>query len=399
MTETQTVQEKPKRKLKRSVILMVSIIAIAIASYMISFLFHAKEKPEMKPVKTHTQQTKIIKRNQPKVQPDDKPGERVTNTKVTDINNSPPIDNYLNGLHFNGAALVVKDNQILINKGYGYADFEKKLPNNSETVFYIGSITKVFISTVIMQLHEQGKVNINDPLSKYISDFPGGNQIKLYHLLTHTSGIPEHSETDQKISHEDLIRKIEKGRLKFAPGTAWNYSDSNYTLLAYIAEKISGEPLDAYVKKHIFEKVGMNHTGFGIAPSNELYVPNGYKLKNQNMMTTTLPDMSELFGCGDVYTTPHDMYLFDKALYNGMFFSPATLRQFLTPFKDNYAFGLYSDPGSYSDHGVLPGWNCLNSFSKKGNEYVVLLSNVQNNVKLGVANNEIFIMMKNIMLK
>ena len=316
--------------------------------------------------------------------------------KVVDSNDAPAIDDYLKSLNFNGTALVVKNNKILINKGYGYADFVKKLPNNSETVYYIGSITKVFISASIMQLQEQGKLNINDYLSKYISDFPNGNRIKLYYLLTHTSGIPEHSETKQEISHIDLITKIGQGHLKFPPGTKWNYSDSNYSILAYIIEKVTQKPLDVYVKEHIFYKAGMKHTGFGADFYHEPYSSTGYKVKDNSMISPSLPDMSELFGCGDIYTTPYDMYLFDKALYNGELFSKSSLQQFFTPFKKNYAFGMYRDPGSYSDHGVLPGFNSLNSFSRSGNEFVVLLSNVQNGVKsLGVVNNQIYSILRN----
>lgn len=115
------------------------------------------------------------------------------------------------------------------------------------------------------------------------------------------------------------------------------------------------------------------------------------------MISPTLPDMSELFACGDIYTTPYDMYLFDKALYSGKLMSQESLKQFFTPFKHNYALGLYRDPGSYSDHGVLPGWNVLNSFSRSGNIYVVLFSNVQNGVKsLGVVNNEIYMLLRHI---
>jgi CubicO group peptidase (beta-lactamase class C family) len=376
-----TNKRKQKRKLKpifkRSILLFFSAaIIISISIFFFQSLKDTRVDKSKKAV------NHVLKKSVP--------------NEVVNVNNDPTIDDYLKSLNFNGTALVVKDNKVLINKGYGYADFEKKLPNNSETVFYIGSITKVFISASIMQLQEQGKLNINDYLSKYISDFPNGNQIKLYHLLTHTSGIPEHSETKQEISHVDLIKKIGQGHLKFPPGTKWNYSDSNYSILAYIIEKVTQEPLDVYVKEHIFNKAGMKHTGFGDAFYHEPYTSTGYKLKDNSMISPSLPDMSELFGCGDIYTTPYDMYLFDKALYNGELFSKRSLKQFFTPFKKNYAFGMYRDPGSYSDHGVLPGFNSLNSFSRSGNKFVVLLSNVQNGVKsLGVVNNQIYSLLRN----
>lgn len=310
---------------------------------------------------------------------------------VTINSYSGNIEEYLKNLNFNGSVLIVKDNKVVMNKGFGYADFEKKLPNTPETEFYVGSITKVFIATSIMQLQEHGKLNITDPLSKYIPHFPYGKQIKLYYLLTHTSGIPQHTEPRKKIPHDDLMKKIEKEHLMFQPGTNWYYSDSNYSILGYIVEKVSGEPLDQYVKENIFNIAGMTHTGVGESFYKESFASKGYKQYKNQMISPLLPDMSQLFGCGDIYSTTFDLYLFDKALYTGKLLSQNSLKQFFTPFKHNYALGLDVGPDLYSDHGVVPGWNCLNSFSKNGDEFTILLSNVENGVNsIGDVNNQIY---------
>lgn len=379
-------KEREKRRFRHSIIqpvglLMAAVIIFAVASFMIQFF---------KPAKIEA--SKAAHQASPVKPPAGKPSaEKVA---AADINNDPAINQYLTSLHFNGAVLVVKDHKVVMNKGFGYADFEQKIPNNSKTVFYIGSITKVFISTAIMQLQERKLLNVNDHLSKYLPDFPHANEIKLYNLLTHTSGIPEHNESSQQISHADLMKKIAKGRLLFPPGTQWNYSDSNYSILAYIVERVSKEPLDTYVKDHIFDRAGMQYTGFGNSFYDEPFPAKGYKFKKDHLISPSLPDMSQLFGCGDIYTTPYDMYLFDKALYSGKLLKKRSLQQFLTPFKHNYAFGLYNDPGSYSDHGVLPGWNTLNSFSKSGSMFVILFSNVQNGVKsFGLVNNHIYMLL------
>jgi CubicO group peptidase (beta-lactamase class C family) len=366
-----------EKDIKRLLLLLIASAA-AIITFVVGYHNHTSKKAN---AVSHISVHSTSKANPPL---------KKKSFQVEEVNNAPAINEYLKSINFTGSAIVVKDNKILVNKGFGDADLEKKIPNNAQTVHYIGSITKVFISTAIMQQQDLGNLNINDPLSKYIPDFPNGNQITLYHLLTHTSGIPEHSETTEKITHEDLIKKIEKGKLKFQPGTNWLYSDSNYTILAFILEKVTNVPLETYVQKHVFDVAGMKHSGFGDAFYKEPYPSKGYKIKDGAMISPSLPDMSQLFGCGDVYTSAYDMYLFDHALYTGKLMSEKSLKQFFTPFKHTYALGLYSDPGSYSDHGVLPGWNCLNSFSKKGSTYVVLLSNVQNGVKLGPANNQIY---------
>lgn len=310
-----------------------------------------------------------------------------------EINDAPEIDQYLTKIGFNGSALIIKDQKIMLNKGYGYANFEKKVPNQANNYYFIGSISKVFVSTSIMQLQESGKINVSDPLSKYIPTFPNGKAIKLFNLLTHTSGIPEHSQTSEQITHEELIKKISQGTLKFQPGTQWNYSDSNYSILAYIVEQVSGEPYEQYVKKNIFDKAHMNYTGFGKDFSNQEQLSIGYKYKQNQLIMSTIPNMSQLYGCGDIYSTSFDMYLFDKALYSGKLFSNESLKMFFTPFIKDYAFGMYSNPGSYSNHGVLSGYNCLNSFSKQGNKYVILFSNIKNGVEsLGEVNNQIYMM-------
>jgi CubicO group peptidase (beta-lactamase class C family) len=367
-----------EKEVKRTLLLLIGASA-AIITFVVGY-FHVSSK-NTNPV-SHVSVHSTSKVN---------PSLKKESTQWEEGTNNPAISNYLTSINFTGSALVVKDNKVLLNKGFGYANMEKKISNNPQTVHFIGSITKVFISTAIMQQEEKGKLNINDPLSKYIPDFPNGNQITLYQLLTHTSGIPEHSETSEKLSHDDLMKKIEKGKLKFQPGTNWLYSDSNYAILAYILEEVTKVPLETYVTQHVFDVAGMKHSGFGQAFYKEPFPSKGYKIKDGAMISPNLPDMSQLFGCGDVYTTAYDMYLFDHALYTGKLMSEESLKKFFTPFKHNYALGLYRDPGSYSDHGVLPGWNCLNSFSKSGSTYVVLLSNVQNGVKsLGLVNNQLY---------
>ena len=307
------------------------------------------------------------------------------------------LDQYLQSTGFSGTAVIVKNRKVLLNKGYGMANKEKQVPNNSETTFYIGSISKAFVATTIMQLKDQNKLHVEDTVAKYIPDFPQGNSIQLKHLLTHTSGIPEYEQGTEDISHEELIKRIGKQKRIGSPGEKWKYSDSNYSILAYIAEKVSGQPLEEYITQHIFATAGMKHSGFGKALEQTRFPSTGYKIVNNNMTTPNIPSMSQLYGCGDIYTSAHDLYLFNEALYSGKLISKESYDQMFTAVKKDYGFGWYVDPGSYSNHGVMPGWNCLNGFSKNGSVYVVLLSNIQNNIKsFGKVNNDIYTMLRNI---
>ncbi|MGE8202977.1 serine hydrolase domain-containing protein [Heyndrickxia sp. NPDC080065] len=311
------------------------------------------------------------------------------------------IDYYLNKIHFNGTALVVKDGKIVVNKGYGFANQEENIKNNPNTVFYIGSITKSFVATSIMQLAEEGKINVQDPLSKYLPTFPHAKQIRLIHLLTHTSGIPRRNESGGKLSRDELMKSISQSarHLTSLPGTKWNYSDSNYSVLGYVVEKASGVPLHQYIKEHIFKVAGMKNSGFGKALKKETFPSIGYKKVWGLTYTPRMIEFSQIFGCGDIYTTAYDLYKFDHALVNGKLVSQKSYHQIFTPHnRANYGFGWYinrkgwySGSGNNSNHGVIPGWNSANSFSKNENMYVVLLSNIQNNNKsIGKVNKEIY---------
>ncbi|WP_459502199.1 serine hydrolase domain-containing protein [Bacillus sp. C1] len=314
-----------------------------------------------------------------------------------EINENAKLDEYLKSKNFSGTAVVVKNGKILLNKGYGLANREKNTPNNSETTFYIGSISKAFVATAIMQLKEQNKLQTEDLIAKYIPDFPKGSEVKLVHLLTHTSGIPEYEAGTGDISHEELLKRIGQQKRLFNPGEKWEYSDSNYSILGYIVEKVSGQPLEEYIKQHIFDVVGMKNSGFGTALEKTKYPSTGYKIVNNNMTVPAVPNMSQLYGNGDIYTSANDLYLFNEALFSGKLLSKESYDQMFTPFKKDYGFGWYVNPGSYSNHGVMPGWNCLNGFSRSGNVYVVLLSNIQNNIKsFGTLNNDIYSMLQHI---
>ena len=117
------------------------------------------------------------------------------------------------------------------------------------------------------------------------------------------------------------------------------------------------------ILNNIFCYCGYETFGFGTALEQTRFPSTGYKIVNNNMTTPNIPSMSQLYGCGDIYTSAHDLYLFNEALYWKINFK-RELRSNVYGWKKDYGFGWYVDPGSYSNHGVMPGWNCLNGFSK-----------------------------------
>ena len=310
--------------------------------------------------------------------------------QIKTVDRNQKISSYLNEIGFNGTAMIVRNGEIVTNKGFGYADRKQKIQNNPSTSFYVGSSQKALIATAILQLEEKGKLQTSDPVSAYLPHFPNGQKITLKNLLTHTSGINGHIEGKGVITPPNLIKDIERQGINHQPGV-WDYKDSNYSILAYIVAEVSGESYEQYITNHIFKPAGMTHAGFYKTYEKEPYPAVGYKLKGSKAITPYMPDLSQLYGAGDIYMSAIDMYKFDQALIDGKLYSQKSYKKMFTPGSSaTYGMGFYIAPGSYSNHGVMPGFNNLNSFSKSGQTIVVLFSNIQNNTKLGQVNNKVY---------
>jgi CubicO group peptidase (beta-lactamase class C family) len=240
------------------------------------------------------------------------------------------------------AVLVAKDGKVLFKKGYGYANLEHHVPVTPETKFRIGSITKQFTAAAILQLQEQGKLSVTDSLSKFIPDFPRGDEVKLHHLLTHTSGI--HSYTEKldfwdKVTvytkPAELIELFKNDPFDFSPGEKWHYSNSGYFLLGYIVEKVSGESYADYLKNHIFKPLGMNNTGVHHWSDILEHEASGYSYENKKFKKALNWDMSRAGGAGALYSTVEDLYLWNEAIFNGKLLDETSLKAAFTPVTIN----------------------------------------------------------------
>ncbi|WP_028403271.1 serine hydrolase domain-containing protein [Ectobacillus panaciterrae] len=312
-------------------------------------------------------------------------------TKMADNDTAQQINKALVNQHFNGSALVIQNGKTLIDTGYGYADFNKKTKNTPNTKHWIGSISKTVIGVSILQLQEEGKLNIQDNVHKYISVFPANKNITLYELLTHTSGIAATGGGNIiAFSPKDLVNWIGQQKLAYPPGKGYAYSDRNYIVLAYIVEKVSGERLDLYVKKHIFIPAGMKDSGIALDHSmltnlsrKDTGIPNiatGY-VKEKNGITKAWGlNLLWLYGCGDMYTTTHDMYKLDVAIVTNKILSPASVALMFAPREHHYGFGFRTRPSYVYNHGVVSGWNAYNDFNWDKRTFVILFSNVQNSL-------------------
>jgi len=255
------------------------------------------------------------------------------------------VQSYVGGRQFMGSVLVAHGNEILLNKGYGFANLEWNIPNSPQTKYRLGSMTKQFTAACILLLEERGKLKTDDPIAKYMPDAPAAwRKITFFHLLTHTSGIPNFTSFPEYKSlepfastPEKLVARFRDKPLEFPPGEKFSYSNSGYVLLGHLIEKISGDPYARFVQENIFTPLDMKDSGYD---SNLAIIPHrasGYDAGPQN---AGFIDMSIPFSAGALYSTTDDLLRWERALFGGKVLSEAALKKMITPFRENYAFGL-----------------------------------------------------------
>ncbi|HHK5542554.1 MULTISPECIES: serine hydrolase domain-containing protein [Bacillus cereus group] len=292
------------------------------------------------------------------------------------------LDQYLKDNAFNGSVLVTIKDHVILRKAYGYANIQDNVLATPKTKYRIGSITKTVVAVSIMQLQEQGRLDIDENVNKYVSTFPAEKQITLRHLLTHTSGLPEQGQGNvDTTSHLKLINWIGSQKLEFPPGTGWRYTDYNYMVLGYIVEKISKRPLSEYINEHIFNPADMKESGIGKKMPEDIFLAEGYRKEKDSLVPAQRLQMKWLYGCGDMYTTVDDMKKLDEAIMAEKLISKKGLSEIFTVSQvKKYGFGFYIHPDYYHNHGVLSGWNTYNNFNWDKRIFVILFSNVKNSM-------------------
>ena len=261
------------------------------------------------------------------------------------------VDEYIGGHikvnQFSGSILVAQKGQVIVKKGYGMANYEHAIPNDPRTKFRIASLTKSFTAMAIMQLEEKKLLSVDGSLNEYLPDYPEGDVIKIIHLLTHTSGIPDHTELpdfnqERRVFHHDVTETIEKFKnkpLEFPPGEKFKYSNSGYILLGYIIEKISQMSYEDHIEQNIFAPLNMSNSGFESPDKIIMHRASGYSLRDNEIINAKYRDMSNAHASGALYSTVEDMYLWDRALYTEKLISKDSLERMFTPSKGPYGYG------------------------------------------------------------
>lgn len=303
------------------------------------------------------------------------------------------INDYSKDYKFNGTILVAQGNKIVFNKAFGMADSEKNIENTSQTVFEIASITKQFTASAILMLQEKKLLSVQDSLSKYIPDYPNGDEIKIYNLLNHTSGIPDHMELVESIesgehtyNFEELIELFKDEPLDFETGTEFEYSNSNYIVLGYIIEQISKMNYKEYIQENILKPLSLNNTGF-ISNKEEIinkaigyYSIDDSEYEYEKAIDT---EGSLIASAGEMYSTVEDLYKWENALYAGKIINKKSLKDMFTPNLNDYGYGWFVDESTKGNKSIYHGGNLsgYTSYVKRNIDkkyLIIVLSNREN---------------------
>jgi CubicO group peptidase (beta-lactamase class C family) len=243
-------------------------------------------------------------------------------------------------------------------RAHGFADLEFTVNADPETMFRIGSVTKQFTGAAIVKLAERGKLSVDDPLSRFLPDYPRGDEITLRHLLTHTGGVPNYTNLGPKweqvvareLSHEELVALWKDMPLDFEPGTKWNYSNSGYYLLGMVIEKVSGQGYDAFLRDTFFDPLKLTRTRYDSNGEVLLNRAQGYGFAEGKFWNDQLIGMSQPGAAGALISTAGDLVRWQLALVGGKVVAPASFEEMTLPYlledgsDSHYGFGLMIAP-------------------------------------------------------
>ncbi len=309
---------------------------------------------------------------------------------------------------FNGNVLVAEKGRIIYRKSFGFSQFKLKTPLTSESVFNVASISKEFTAAAVMHCVERGLINLDDELRKYFPEIPYEG-VTVRQMLTHTSGLPEqnellykHWDSDTPVSNKDMLKYLirYKPDIAFRPGEGFKYCNTNYSLLAMIVEKVSGETFQHFTTKNIFGPLGMtktrlldlqqeNHRSISNATENYIFDAE----KNRFSMPEEIPQwkkalpLSGLYGAGNVYSTASDLMKWQESLKTARLLKPESIREMQkvqvqgnVDGSDGYGYGfaiksIYGDTKVFHYGGTLGYWNALQHFQNADRTIIVLSNN------------------------
>lgn len=323
------------------------------------------------------------------------------NSQERDSSFQTRADTYLQALagqgRFRGSILVWFKGNIVFEKSYGNAVEAWGLPNTAATKFELASLTKQFTGAGILLLAQSGKLSVNDAVSKYFAGAPDSwKEITIHQLVTHTSGIPNNELKDftkgicVPYTIDELIGTFRARPLKFKPGMDWSYTNTEYYLLAYIIEKVSGKTYSEYLAENIFKPLGMKDSGFASSLAIVPQMAEGYAREGNGLRHRDYFDRSLEVGAGGAFSTVEDMLRWNQALNSERLLSHKCVEMMFAPSSPgNYGYGWFiqTTPRLKEFHeGSDPGFAAFEARYPRDQAFVIVLSNLEDAPVRAIAN-------------
>jgi D-alanyl-D-alanine carboxypeptidase len=249
--------------------------------------------------------------------------------------------------------LVARGDEVLYRAAIGLDDVAEKDPLRPDDRFRIGSVTKQFAAAGVLKLVEAGKVALDDPLSRFVKDYPNGDKITVRQLLDHTSGVKSYTSIpgvmegpiQKDVSTAQLIDSFKHEKPDFAPGEGWLYNNSGYVLVGAVIEAASGQPWYEYLEATFFEPLGMKDTGCGCDAEIAAGQVDGYSFDGDEVVAAKALSMTQPHAAGALVSTVDDLHRWNRALHEGKVLSAEHYRLMTTPAGEakeaGYGFGLF----------------------------------------------------------
>ncbi|WP_345992501.1 serine hydrolase domain-containing protein [Chryseobacterium sp. Chry.R1] len=302
------------------------------------------------------------------------------------------LDNYFKALDSEhkvmGSFAIADHGKIIYSNAIGFSDVEARKKADLNTVYRIGSITKTFTAVLIMKAVEDKKLTLDTPLSQFFPQIKNAEKIKVENLLNHRSGI--HNFTDdalyasyylQPVSQEKLIDIIQKAGSDFEPGAQFSYSNSNYSLLGFILEKVYKKSYAKLIEEFIAKPLQLKYTKAGGKIESLENMAHSYTYENGNYVRSAETDMSVPLGAGNLVSTPSELIIFINALVSGKLISRESLDK-MRNFKDHYGFGLAEVPfmgkTGFGHNGGIDHFSSILYYFPDGEKTFAMISNQSN---------------------
>jgi CubicO group peptidase (beta-lactamase class C family) len=314
---------------------------------------------------------------------------------------SPPLADSLvraavaEGRAAGAVVLVQRGSAAPVTRAYGLADVENSVPMTTGHVFPIASVTKQFTAAAVLQLVEQGRIALDEPITTYLPDAPTqGARITVRHLLTHTAGLQDVTEVPgfRSVEHLDLapdstIALVRDAPLHFGPGEQMRYSNTGYLLLGRLIEVTSGKTYEDYLSEHLFQPAGMRSSRYCDQRALIPHRASGYELTREGLVRARFISLRIPYAAGGICSTAEDLAAWNRALQDGRILRPASLAEMATPAalksgrRTRYGMGLAV--GTLAGHparhhgGDIQGFTSYSAYFPGDSLSVVVLLNTQ----------------------